>query len=201
MHIPLTALTPKDAPKRRKRRVDAVGNAGSAPGHLRSSGRAAVPTVGDGAVADGVPAVGDGAAAVGDGALTWADTAPPHPDQRPLSLDPARQRFAAISQARNAALQAAGHRHARMPRCETNDGRRDKTARKAFLATLPSAFTRSDRSMVFAAADPGYVPGWQPHWVAVVDDKRIEAKDGTARRYASKSTALVACRRLEAKAV
>jgi hypothetical protein len=101
--------------------------------------------------------------------------------------------------ARNAALMAAGWMSApggmfagpRMPRSESNDGLPDKVARRTYLASVPHAFTRSDRSFVLQACDPDFAPLWQPYWLAVVDAAQLP------RRYASKASALAAARRVE----
>jgi hypothetical protein len=106
--------------------------------------------------------------------------------------DPARARVIETACARNRALMAANWRNVHVPACESNRGVEDRVARRAYLAAVPHSYTRTGRSFVLQAANPGHIPGWLPYWIAVVDAKQLP------RRYRSRAGALAAARKREA---
>jgi hypothetical protein len=101
-------------------------------------------------------------------------------------MGPARRRIAEVATLRNMVLRAAGHGTARVPQCET-EGRPDPIARRAYLAGVPYAMTRSDRTMVVRGA-------LSQRWWAVTDTACLP------RYYTSKAAALAAGRAAETAA-
>ena len=106
--------------------------------------------------------------------------------------------FAEVSRARNVALKNAGQ-SSRVPRCECNEGIRDRARRLAEFGDAPAYFTASDRSMVFHVfhSHSLVMKPRTRNWLVLLGDDYLKDCRGRRRWFGSSASALKAANKAE----